>query len=70
MRTVAAAATERAGQNIQSPSKGCTMQARLQLTCINFFDEQMFVENLLLVETRGLGECPATGQYDRWRKGT
>ena len=40
------------------------------LTCIDFFDEQMFIETLLQVETRGLGECPATGQYDRWRKGT
>ena len=31
----------------------------------SFFDEQMIVERLLQVKARGLGECPAAGQYDK-----
>ena len=65
MRAVAAAAANRGGHSIRSPSRGCAKQARLQLTCIDFFDEQIFVcRNSLQVETGGLGECPATGQYE------
>ena len=47
MLAVAAAATdsERAGQNIKSPRKGCAKQARLTffLSVFDFFDEQIFV---------------------------
>ena len=42
----------------------------LQLTCSDFFDKQIFVcRTLLQVEARGLGECPAAGQYDKMKKG-
>ena len=56
-------APERAGQNIKSPSRGSAKQARLTVEPVfDFFDEQMFVKNLLRVKARGLGECPAAGQ--------
>ena len=36
------------------------LRVNYSLTCIDFFDEQIFVcRNSLQVATRGLGECPS-----------
>ena len=64
-------APERAGQNTNFLVEAAPSKRAYSLTCIDFFDEQIFVcRNLLQVEARGLGECPAAVQYDRRRKGT